>query len=116
MRSRVWLVLFLVLWLPLQGFALPLMPFCQHGHQQEAGAVSDHCPHQAPDQGADDAGKHAQDCDGCSLCHLASASAPITDLPHQADAAPGADLPPYFGFYRSHIPERAQRPPLGPIS
>ncbi len=118
MRSRTptWPAFFLILWLPLQGFAMPLMPFCRHGHPQEATMSAGHCQHEPSAQASADSGNHAQDCDGCSLCHLAGASAPISDSPRLVGVAPVADLPPYCVFYRSHIPERVQRPPLGQIA
>lgn len=119
-HRRLWLVLYLILWLPLQGFALPLMPFCRHGHPQSeapATAVDGHCQHHAPDQaqGASDAGQHAQSCDGCSLCHLAGASAPVSDRPQLSGDPPPSDLPRYSGHYRSHIPDQPDRPPLAAL-
>lgn len=126
-RKPSWLILFLILWLPLQGFAVPLMPYCQHGHRQETAQpvwVDSHCqqpveaccPHGttqsvAPAQGA----THGQDCDGCSLCHLATGSALLTAYLPLAGVTSSVDLPRYARFYRSYIPQQPQRPPRDAI-
>ncbi|MCU0840144.1 MAG: hypothetical protein MUC79_00300 [Thiobacillaceae bacterium] len=110
-------VLFIALWLPLQGFAAPLMPFCQHEPIQPAEAMP--CHGVLSDQANEaETGQQAghSDCDGCVLCHMASTAAPICPAPVCCPVLGGDDLPFHNSFYRSHIPEQPGRPPLVPIS
>lgn len=111
-RLKRLVVLFLSLWLPLQGFAAPLMSYCQHAGSLPEEAMPCHAG-QAGE--ADDVRrereKPCQDCDGCGLCHLASSSAPISPAPVLSPMIRGAELPRYNHLYRSHIPEQPRRPP-----
>ena len=103
------LVLILVmLWLPLQGMAAVVMPFCKQAHPAAAGHA-DHHAHQAQDQHRLPA-SHA--CDDCGVCHLACAPA----VPSEAalSLAPPATEHATFeprGQPR-FIPDQPQRPPL----
>jgi hypothetical protein len=45
LHKPIWLMLFLMLWLPVQGFAAPFMPFCQHSHSQADAAMPCHIDH-----------------------------------------------------------------------
>lgn len=108
-----------MLWLPLQGYAATMMPFCPHkAHDQHAQhsmsqhAQSDqdsHASHhlQHPDQ----ANTH----DDCSLCHMCSAMA----LPSFADQV--HFKPEHFfaipaqAAYSPIVLEQPQRPPLAQL-
>lgn len=108
--------LFVSLWLPLQGYVAPLMPYCQHADSQSGRsdeAMPCHGGH------ADEAGEAQQeatqicpDCDACGLCHLAGSAAPVSLALPWSHRNEGADLPLYSRPYRSHIPEQPGRPPL----
>jgi len=108
-------LLITALWLPLQAVAAVAMPFCRHAAEQAVpvaamtaeGHCAGHAAAAAPTPTPGD-----QDCDGCELCHLASAgympaAAPTAArLPATRDFAsrPVLVLP-------SFIPEPPQHPP-----
>jgi len=111
-------LLLTALWLPLQAVAAIAMPFCRHAADQAAtlpaATQGEHCHGHAADD-ATAAHSPDQDCDGCDLCHLASAG---YMLPAMATAEP---LPPVRDFTPrpvlaspSHIPEPPQHPPRRP--
>jgi hypothetical protein len=120
---RRWLrllpLLITALWLPLQAVAAVAMPFCRHAVEQAAAADAmaheEHCPGHAMESAAvavPVAIDCAQDCDGCELCHLASAGY----MPAAAPAA--ARLPATRDFQArpvlaspSFISEPPQHPP-----
>lgn len=84
---RILVSLLMMLWLPLNGYAAVVMPFCQHGgagmiadgsmpsenhagktHQGHVGSHAEHgVGHSVP---ADDAGSKLA-CNDCGVCHLA---------------------------------------------
>jgi hypothetical protein len=73
-------LLITALWLPLQAVAAVAMPFCRHAAEQAAAADAttheEHCPGHAMESPTVDVPAAIdcdQDCDGCELCHLASA-------------------------------------------
>ena len=104
---------FLLLWLPLQGFAAAGMSFCRH-HQTPPPAMQagmqDHdighnCGHDAPSV------TPQTQCDDCGYCHLAGAPALLPTLAGMPDNASfsfkfafNTDFPLFF-------PEQPQRPP-----
>ena len=83
---RKLLLICLMLWLPLQGYAAATMPFCQHNapksqgqhaqhqmsQQAQAQAQNDQDPHAGH---AQHQGKNNTACDNCSLCHMCGAMA-----------------------------------------
>ena len=111
---RQFVLLCLLLWLPFQGYAATLMPFCSHAQQHQQN--QEHL-HQLPD--ADHVQKHhspASDanhaCDDCSLCHMCGALALpslISDLQAVFNQPYGLQAPQGFS---PHYPEQPQRPPL----
>lgn len=110
-------VLFVSLWLPLQGFAAPLMPYCQHAGSQPAEAMPCHGGQSGEaNEAQQERGQPGQNCDGCGLCHMASTAAPVSRASVWSQVIQGADLPLYSNLYRSHIPEQPRRPPLALIS
>lgn len=77
---RQFVLAFLLLWLPLQGFAAAGMSFCRHDHTPPAAMQE--MDHQAMHQGHDccpqsdtDAGSSQNLCDDCGYCHLGAAPA-----------------------------------------
>jgi hypothetical protein len=104
-RKPLWLMLFLILWLPLQGFAAPLMPFCQHA-QNDAEAMPCH-----GDQGDDADTAPTADCDGCSLCHLCGSPAQLVFVGWHDIPRAGAALAVFSESFSSHIPAHPRRPP-----
>ena len=104
------LVLILVmLWLPLQGMAAVVMPFCKQAHLDPSGHAVGHHDQQAEDQHQSPA-PHA--CDDCDICHLACApgvpceAALTIALPATEHATSEPWGQPRF------IPDQPQRPPL----
>ena len=111
---RKFLLFCLMLWLPLQGYASTVMPFCQHAQQ---GQHSSHQLAQQDNPGAptnhdQHSGKTDTTCDNCSLCQMSSAMA-LPSFSSQANfqsdhrfAMP--DLAAFIPFF----PEQPQHPPL----
>jgi len=111
---RKFILLCLLLWLPLQGYAATLMPFCSHAQQHQMNQEhlhvlpdTDHVQqHHAPSSDAN----HA--CDDCSLCHMCGALA-LPSLTSDLQAVQNQ----VYGLqiqlaYTPHYPEQPQRPPL----
>jgi hypothetical protein len=115
MRSRkpFWLVILLVLWLPLQGYAAPMMPFCQHGHECASGMDGADGLPCCPDHQSHHDKTPASGCDNCAFCHLCATPAPLAaELLVVATPPPArGDLPMFTESFRSHIPEYLWRPP-----
>ena len=113
--TRQFLLIFLMLWLPLVGYAATAMPFCSQDKHQ--GAMQ----HPKPALMQDDQGAHVEHqhsgnagaaCDDCSLCHMCNAMAiPLFSTlskfkPDNLYAIPSqVSFSPFF-------PEQLQRPPL----
>ncbi|MCE5180306.1 MAG: hypothetical protein LLG15_00755 [Betaproteobacteria bacterium] len=111
---------FLLLWLPLQGFAASGMSFCRHDHTPPPAAqVEMHHGHNGDDCG------HGQDtpspssqtqCDDCGYCYLGGAPALLPTLLGFNDTA-GFSFKFTFDSHRSlFFPEQPQRPPLAHLS
>lgn len=114
-RLRNLILGFLLLWLPLQGFAAVEMSFCRHDHTQppamQAGMQVHHDGHDCGhDQDAPSATPQTQ-CDNCGYCHLGGAPAL---LPAPAGLSDNASFSFKFAF-DTHFPplfsEQPQRPP-----
>ncbi len=111
--TRKLLLICLMLWLPLQGYAATVMPFCQHGKQDQ------HASHQMAqdDQGAPTAndqhhGSSNTPCDNCALCHLCSAMA-LPSFAAQLPIKPDNFFAvPSQAAYSPIFLEQPQRPPL----
>lgn len=131
------LVTLLSLWLPLQGLAAVVMPFCQHSfaadpldrtsvhgrHMNQDDMGKDHIDHSGMSHGAHHSKPSQQDsgdtrnlmsaCDDCGSCNLSCApTLPSTAM--QAVALPLAAGPPYsfLPALAGVIPHRLDRPPL----
>ena len=106
---------FLLLWLPLQGFAAAGMSFCRHDHTPPPAVQAGMQDH----PGGHDCG-HAQEtpsatpqiqCDDCGYCHLGGAPAL---LPTSAGLSDSASFSFKFAFdthFPLFFPEQPQRPP-----
>jgi hypothetical protein len=122
MRRRIHLFLLLItaLWLPLQAVAAIAMPFCRHAAEQalQQGVVAheDHCPGHAGAEATttdnDGSASSGQDCDGCELCHLASAGYLMPSVVTPVGVPPARDFvaQPFLAS-PSFIPEPPQQPP-----
>lgn len=108
---------FLLLWLPLQGFAATGMTFCRHDHSPppaHAGMHDHHGVHDGHDcsHGQDSSPASPQtQCDDCGYCHICGAPAL---LPVPAGLNSGAGFSFKFAFdthFPLFFPEQPQRPP-----
>jgi hypothetical protein len=126
LRCRTLIVLLMSLWLPLQGVAAIVMPFCKHS--LDAGAQTLHAGHTvshtvADDHAGSDHTQHAahapdpataslQPCDDCGHCQLSAASTlPAAELPASPPnvAILPASLEPVIAGV---VPALLNRPPL----
>jgi hypothetical protein len=110
-------LLITALWLPLQAVAAIAMPFCRHAAEQavqlDASAAEQHCPgHGGNDAPPPGSAAVDQDCDGCELCHLASAGYMLPATATTESLSPVRDFEsrPVLAS-PSHIPEPPQHPP-----
>jgi hypothetical protein len=114
-RLRNLILGFLLLWLPLQGFAAVEMSFCRHDHTpppaMQAG-MQDHqdshdCGH---DQNTPSATAQTQ-CDNCGYCHLGGAPALLPELAGLSDNASFSFKFVFDTHFPPLFPEQPQRPP-----
>ena len=107
---------FMLLWLPLQGYAAQSMTSCQkhHGHVQLAeSSPQEGCHGQHhPDNHAQTLVKANLACDDCSSCHLISQPALIVAPLSLAFDAVKLPQPLSSVTYLLFFPEQPQRPPL----
>ena len=114
--TRKLLLICLMLWLPLQGYAATMMPFCARGqhdqqaaHQMQQQAQGKHDAHAGHDQHH---GSSNTPCDNCSLCHLCSAMA-LPSFADQLHIKPDQYFAvPSQAAYSPIFLEQPQRPPL----
>lgn len=127
-RWKNWIIVFIALWLPFQGYGAVAMPFCehgpampdssvavsahvgvQHGHQGHTGIAHDE--HEAYSQSADPT-HTGLGCNDCGACQLACAPLIVSTVTHFATTgSPVYDSPPVASL-TSISPEQLQRPPL----
>src|SRR4051794_41284495 len=125
------ILVFLIAWLPVQGWAAVAMPFCKHalGNSSAAQTAGDqhehhlqttdahHQHHQHPDNDTPANAGHGLMCNDCGACHLACSSSLI---PTAIVMLVPAELREYrlsppallYLFY----PEQPSRPPLTAIA
>lgn len=132
-RLKNWIIVFIALWLPLQGYGAVAMPFCehgpampdssvavsadtaaQHGHQSHTGIAHDE--HEVDSQSASSdifTDRHAGlGCNDCGACQLACAPLIVSTVTYFATTgSPVYDLPSVASL-TSISPEQLQRPPL----
>ena len=118
--TRKLLLICLMLWLPLQGYAATVMPFCAHGQHDQQASHQMHQQMQANPQTNQDAhaghdqhhGSSNTPCDNCSLCHLCSAMA-LPSFAAQHPIKPDNFFAvPYQTAFSPIFLEQPQRPPL----
>lgn len=105
---------FLLLWLPLQGFAAAGMSFCRHDHtppavMQEAG--HQHQGHDCCPQSDNDASTSQNFCDDCGYCHLGAAPALLPAAVALHDQAGFSFKFSFNTTFPLFYPEQPQRPP-----
>ena len=113
---RKLILIFIMLWLPLQGYAATAMPFCQHNesgqqarHDMMHAAQDDQHSHPSNDQHT---AKGGLPCDNCTMCHMCSAIV-IPTIAVNLTITPDKhfDIPAPIRFSLV-FPEQPQRPPL----
>lgn len=109
--SRRLIILFLLFWLPLQGWGGSVMPYSPHGGIMWMPAESEAMPG-CPEHRHEQTGAARHDCEGCGLCHLASAPA-ATVIARLFDPIPGGvPLPDITLPAPESVPASLQRPPI----
>lgn len=133
-----WVVVFISLWLPLQGYGAVAMPFCKHGpampdssvavpvqvdsqsgdfeHAHEGHAGMQHhdtaAGHQPADPGNSTGEEAGMGCNDCGACQLACAPSIVSRIANVVSlGSPVYDLLPVESL-DSVSPEQLQRPPL----
>jgi hypothetical protein len=111
------LLAFMLVWLPLQGYAGEAMSFCLHQHEESAMQMAagehDGCHSQNDSSQHDDTmAKSGTACDNCFSCHLIAQPALI-----MAPLALGTNSNRLFQLpleisFSPLFPEQPQRPPL----
>lgn len=115
-----WLLVFFMLWLPLQGAAAAVLSVCveekSFTHQHDASTVNSGSHHHegCHKQAAEDSTGHWLDnlpCDDTS-CNMYSSTPILSDSPVPATIHAISTVTPYDSGFTSFIPEQPQRPPL----
>lgn len=132
-RWKKLVIVFIALWLPLQGYGAVAMPFCDHGpampdsfaavsaqadaHEGDRG----HSVNPAHDHAANhdstslDKSSHEQaglGCSDCGPCQLACAPLIFSGVPHITSTGSPVYDPTPVASLTSISPEQIQRPPL----
>ncbi|MDD5329265.1 MAG: hypothetical protein PHX38_04615 [Sulfuricella sp.] len=119
-RLRKLILAFLLLWLPLQGFAATGMSYCRHDHTpphaamhgQHAMAGSHVCCH---DQNSSSP-QHQTSGDDCGYCSLAGAPALLPTVAGLTDDAGFSFKFDFDTHFPLIFPEQPQRPPYASFS
>ena len=124
------IVVFIALWLPLQGYGAVAMPFCKHGPAMPASfdaasvhadtkdgneghAGMPHHDHEADHQPTGSADGHiGLGCNDCGACQLACAPLIVSAVPHVATLGSPVYDPLPVKSLTSVSPKQLQRPPL----
>lgn len=122
-RLRTFILGFLLLWLPLQGFATVGMTCCRHSQDkhaamlamQQAQQAHQHCGHPPTHDCAhhqdSTSGTSHNPCDDCSYCHLGTAPALLYTAFTLNEEASFAFNFPLDAHFVQIFPEQLQRPP-----
>jgi hypothetical protein len=111
------ILVFIMLWLPLQGFAATSMSVCQHNEQPAQQAQHD-MMHAVHDVGSEHHGhdqhpaKGDLSCDNCAMCHMCGAMGiPAVSAALNIKPASLINTPALTRFSQVYL-EQPQRPPL----
>jgi len=111
---------FLLLWLPLQGFAAVGMSFCRHDHTpppaMQAGMQDHHVGHDCGQYQDTSSATPQTQCDDCGYCHLGGAPALLFTPTRFSDNASFSFKFTFETHYPLFFPEQPQRPPLALFS
>ncbi len=112
---RNFIIGFLLLWFPLQGFAAPGMSFCRHNHvpppAMQATMQYHHAGHDCDHHQNTSCAKHQTQCDDCGYCHLAGAPALLHTPTGLSDNASFSFKFAFETHFPQFFPEQPQRPP-----
>lgn len=111
------LLAFMLLWLPLQGYALEAMSTCQRHHDHAAvveNSVHEGChgEHSATAQSPSVIKANLSACDDCASCHLIAQPALIVKPLSLGIDVARAQQPAFSTAFSLFFPEQPQRPPL----
>lgn len=115
------LLAFMLVWLPLQGYASGTMTFCAHQHDEGAMqmAAGEHAGchgHEATPQHDKTSAKSDAACDNCFSCQLiAQPALTVAPLALGLDSGGSFQAPSNLSF-TLFFPEQPQRPPLALFS
>lgn len=111
------ILVFIMLWLPLQGFAATSMSVCQR-NEQPAQQTQHDMMHAAHDAGSEHPGHNQHPakgdltCDNCAMCHMCSAMGiPTISAALNIKPASHINTPALTRFSQVYL-EQPQRPPL----
>lgn len=110
------ILVFIMLWLPLQGFAATSMSACQRNEQPAQQAQHDmmHAAHDGYAQPGHDQHPATSDlsCDNCAMCHMCGTMG-IPTVTAPVNIKPASHIPPpaLTRFSQVYL-EQPQRPPL----
>lgn len=112
------LLAFMLVWLPLQGYAAGAMPFCshQHGATQSLTDVHEGCHSQHASAHQDTRVQHGGACDDCFSCHLIAQPALIAESLALGVENNRMFRPPSTIAFTLIFPEQPQHPPLAVFS
>lgn len=126
-------IVFIALWLPLQGYGAVAMPFCDHGpsmpdsfatvsahtdaHDGNQGHVAKPTHDHATDHDSSRSDKSSQKhaglgCNDCGPCQLACAPLIFSTAPHLSSTGSPVYDPLPIASLTSFSPEQLQRPPV----
>lgn len=128
-RWKNLVIVFIALWLPLQGYGAVAMPFCEHGPAMpDASAAAPahthaHAGHDGLSHHDHTAGSQAGSqltadnpsplgCNNCGACQLACAPLIVATVTHSATTGSPVYDPLPVASLTSVSPEQLQRPPL----
>lgn len=111
------LLAFMLVWLPLQGYALEAMSTCQRHHDHAAVAENSahqgcHGEHSATAQSPSFLKANLSGCDDCASCHLIAQPALIVKPLCLGIDVTRPQQPAFSVTFSLFFPEQPQRPPL----
>jgi len=132
-RWKNGIVVFIALWLPMQGYGAVAMPFCEHGpamadssaavpfHTHALDGDEGHANMPSHDHEADHLLASSSDgyvglgCNDCGACQLACAPLIVSSVPNVAASGSPVYDPLPVEFPTSVSPKQLQRPPVAAL-